>query len=80
MTDDISQSEIRRTLDRLEKTVEKIDGKLEDLPNFRDVEVRLAPLEQSISDLQDNQRWLTRTAMGALVLAILDPLFRVLSG
>ena len=37
-------------------------------------------LEKDVEALQDAQKWLTRTAVGALVLAVLDPVLRVFTG
>ncbi|MGH1977465.1 hemolysin XhlA family protein [Rothia sp. L_38] len=37
-------------------------------------------LEKDVAALQDAQKWLTRTAVGALVLAVLDPVLRVFTG
>lgn len=37
-------------------------------------------LQRDIEALQDAQKWLTRAAVGALMLAVLDPVLRVFTG
>lgn len=75
---EISQQELRRTLERLENAITRLDDKREEVPNFKDLEVRLSPIEKDLKALQDANKWIVRTATGALLLAVLDPMLRLL--
>lgn len=84
MTEPTLYKALSAQVDRLERNIERWESARENTPNFKDLDVRLAPLEvritaieKNLQALQDANRWVTRTAMGALVLAVLDPMLRV---
>ncbi|MBF0808504.1 hypothetical protein E4U03_07765 [Rothia nasimurium] len=73
METEVTLAEVYRGMQRIEK----------DLAEMRRDSIHraeLAALERNVQDLQDAQKWLQRTAIGALVLAVLDPIFRVFTG
>lgn len=69
METEVTLAEVYRGMQRIEKDLSEM--KREGVHR-----AELAALEADVKELQDAQRWLQRTALGALVLAILDPLLR----
>lgn len=73
-------AELARSIQRLEVSIDRLEEYRTSAPTYKDLEVRLSPIEVRVQTLndelreqQDAQRWLTRTAFGALIIAILDP-------
>ncbi|MGH1977948.1 hypothetical protein [Rothia sp. L_38] len=69
METEVTLAEVYRGMQRIEKDLSEM--KREGVHR-----AELAALEADVKELQDAQRWLQRTALGALTLAILDPLLR----
>lgn len=93
MTNDplaVEVGKVEAILTRLEGKVDRIETQLSDFHESRvALEARIAKLEAQleaqleaseadIAELKDAQRWLTRTAATALILAVLDPVLAVL--
>lgn len=73
MENEVTLAEVYRGMQRIEKDLSEM--KREGVHR-----AELAALEADVKELQDAQRWLQRTALGALALAILDPALRLFGG
>lgn len=69
METEVTLAEVYRGMQRIEKDLAEM--KREGVHR-----AEVSALEADVKELQDAQRWLQRTALGALTLAILDPLLR----
>ncbi|MBM7052210.1 hypothetical protein [Rothia sp. ZJ1223] len=58
----------------------RMEKKLDALETQFVHKVELSALRKDVEELQESNRWLLRTAVGALALAILDPVLRVFGG
>lgn len=70
MNSEYETKQVSVILVRLEKRFERLEDNLVS-------KAEVQSIREDVKELQDNSKWLMRTAMGALVLAILDPLLRV---
>ena len=70
------QKEINRRLDELTRLVSKlIDGEKE-LTVITELNMRVAALEKQAEDMKGFKSWITKTVLGAIVLAIVAFLLR----
>lgn len=70
---ELDTRQVSAILIRLEKKIDRMEAQAVHQAQIR-------ALEKDMEALQDVQKWLTRTAVGALLLAVLDPLLRVFTG
>lgn len=65
------------TLYEVYRGLQRIEAELATMKAEAVHRAELEALKADVRDLQESQRWLTRTAVGALILAILDPVLAV---
>lgn len=58
---------------RMEKKLDRLEMSLVTRPE-------MDALKEDVHELQEAQKWLTRTAVSALVLAVLDPMLSLFGG
>lgn len=66
------------TLYEVYRGLQRIEAELATMKAEAVHRAELEALKADVRDLQESQRWLTRTAVGALILAILDPVLAVI--
>lgn len=68
--EEVTLGEVYRGIQRLETDMKELRGSAVQRSE-------LCAVEKDVRDLQDTNRWLSRTALGALCIAILDPALRL---
>ena len=76
---------LKRELDNSKELLTKIDKKLdviaEKFSNSKEVEeLKFKPLEQRVSNIEDNNKWLWRTVTGAIISIVITGIIAIKNG
>ena len=76
---------LKKELDNSKELLTKIDKKLdvitEKFSNSKEVEeLKFKPLEQRVSNIEDNNKWLWRTVTGAIISIVITGIIAIKNG